>query len=128
MLSAALCSLGASLAIEHYTHAVVWNGAGSRLRIEAAQGCASRPDAPVELQDVRVTLETPGAAPVVMTAPWGMVTPRMDRFLLGAHYGPLPKSRLSNAYPVTFELKRGIVRSPGGVYLDLKSSRPGVRP
>jgi hypothetical protein len=105
-----------------YRHTVSWYQGKNRVKIEATQACGARYGHPLELQNVKLTIESNQTVIARFFSSTGTLSPREGRLIMGqAARLNGPSAAFTN---LLIDFKTGEARAPSGFYLRLKKSEP----
>jgi hypothetical protein len=93
--------------ISRYAQANEIYATGIRVRILADEACAPKAYLPWELKRARLRIERPGQAPLSFAADEGLALRQGSRAVIGR---------------VTVDFARGVITSPDGLYISLRSA------
>ena len=110
--------------IKGYHHATVWEDARVRILVEAGSACGTKPGGLLELENVKLTIESGSEKIARLHSHTGLISQNQGKFVMGETFGPIePGSRIPLVSTLLVDFKTHSIRSPQGIYLDLKPVR-----
>lgn len=110
--------------IKGYHHAAIWEDARVRILVEAASACGNLPGGLLELENVRLTVESDSESITHLQSSSAMISQSQGKFVMVASYGPVePSGRIPLVATLLVDFNTHSIRSPQGIYMDLKRAR-----